>query len=112
MKFIKIFLIALLLTQISNLSFAQPNNNWQLAQQYYNSGEYDKAIVYFEKNYDFDPMGTYPDYLKCMLAMKDYDKAEKMIKKHIKKTPDVSPIMVDLGYLYELKGEKEKANEQ
>ena len=44
--------------------------------------------------------------------MKDYDRAEKMIKKHIKKTPDVAPIMVDLGYLYELKGDQAKANEQ
>ena len=112
MKIIKIILVALLFSQISNLSLAQPNNNWQLAQQYYNSGEYDKAIVYFEKNYDFDPMGTYPDYLKCLITMKDYDKAERVIKKQMKKTPDVSPIIVELVQLYELKGEKTKADEQ
>ncbi len=92
---------------------AQPGNtNYQLAQQYFNSGEYDKALVYFEKNYDFDPMGTYPDYLKCLIAMKEYDKAEKLIKKQMKKTPDVALALVDLGYLYELKGEQSKADEQ
>ncbi|MEO8149131.1 MAG: tetratricopeptide repeat protein [Bacteroidia bacterium] len=113
MKIIKIIFVSILLFQITFLAQAQPgNNNYQLAQQYFNSGEFDKAIVYFEKNYDFDPMGTYPDYLKCILAMKDYDRAEKMIKKHMKKTPDVAPIMVDLGYLYELKGDQPKANEQ
>lgn len=113
MKTIRIIFLSLLFLQFANLAIAQPaNNNWQLAEQYLNSGEYDKALVYFEKNYDFDPMGTYPDYLKCLLAMKEYDKAEKMIKKHIKKSQDAAPVIVDLGYIYELKGDQPKANEQ
>lgn len=92
---------------------AQPAaSNYLMAQQYFNSGEFEKALVYFEKNYDFDPMGTYPDYLKCLEALKAWDKAEKLIKKHIKKTTDVGPLYVDLGAVFKAKGDTVKASEQ
>ncbi|MBL7925412.1 MAG: tetratricopeptide repeat protein [Bacteroidia bacterium] len=94
-------------------AFAQPAaSNYQLAQQYFNTGEYEKALVYFEKNYDFDPMGTYPDYLKCLEALKAWDKAEKLIKKQIKKTNDAGPLYVDLGGVYAATGDTVKAAEQ
>ena len=112
MKFIKKIAFTLLFSIAAMLSYAQPNNNWQLAQQYFNAGEYDKALVYYEKNYDFDPMGTYNDYLNCLVTMKEYDKAEKLVKKQLKKTPEVSPLYVDLGYVYDLKGDSTKAREQ
>lgn len=112
MKLYKLLFIGLLFLLFANLSVAQPNSNWQLAQQYFNSGEYDKALVYFEKNYDFDPMGTYNDYLNCLITMKEYDKAEKLAKKQLKKTPEVAPIYVDLGYINDLKGDSTKANDQ
>lgn len=92
---------------------AQPAaSNYLMAQQYFNSGEFEKALVYFEKNYDFDPMGTYPDYLKCLEALKAWDKAEKLIKKHIKKTTDIGPLYVDLGAVFKAKGDTVKASEQ
>ncbi|MEP7168898.1 MAG: hypothetical protein ABI855_05960, partial [Bacteroidota bacterium] len=62
-------------------SFGQGQSNLDLANQYFNTGEYDKAVVYFEKQYSNDPFGTYEPYLKCLNLLKDYDKAEKLIKK-------------------------------
>jgi len=112
MKFIKKIVFSLLFSVAALVTYAQPNNNWQLAQQYFNAGEYDKALVHYEKNYDFDPMGTYNDYLNCLVTMKEYDKAEKLVKKQLKKTPEVAPIYVDLGYIYDLKGDSTKANDQ
>lgn len=82
--------------------------NLELANQFFNTGEFDKAIVYYDKVYDQDPFNAYPNYLKSLINLKDYDKAEKLIKKHQKKTPDPS-IKIDLGSLYELQGETDKA---
>ncbi|MBL0052532.1 MAG: hypothetical protein IPP29_14000 [Bacteroidetes bacterium] len=70
---------------LGNILMAQPANDWMLANQYFNAGEYEKALVYFEKRYDFDPMGSYEGYLKCFIALRQYSEAEKLIKKHIKK---------------------------
>ena len=95
-------------------SVAQPQSqtNWQLANQYYQQGDFEKALVYYEKNYDFDPFGTYDGYLKCLIALKDFSTAEKLIKKQMKKANGSTSYLVDLGSLYEMQGEQQKANEQ
>jgi tetratricopeptide (TPR) repeat protein len=59
-----------------------------------------------------DPFGTYDVYLKCLKELKDYDKAEKLIKKQSKKGAGLGKYTVDLGLLYELQGDKEKAKKQ
>ncbi len=92
--------------------FSQSQNNLELARQYESTGEFDKAVVYYEKQYAADPFGTYDSYLKCLKAIKDYDKAEKLIKKQSKKTAAASKYAVDLGLLYELQGDNEKAKKQ
>ena len=54
--------------------FAQPGqSNAELANQYFSTGEYDKAVVYFEKFYDQDPFAAYPGYSKCLMALKDFE---------------------------------------
>lgn len=97
-----------------HIATAQPQSqtNGQLANQYYQQGDFEKALVYFEKNYDFDPFGTYDGYLKCLIALKDYSAAEKLIKKQMKKANGATSYLVDLGTLYELQGEQQKADEQ
>ncbi|MBK8845137.1 MAG: tetratricopeptide repeat protein [Bacteroidetes bacterium] len=108
MRNIFVLLIAIL---IAGITVAQPNNDWQLAQQYFNAGEYEKALVYFEKRYDFDPNGTYDGYLKCLIALREYDKGEKLIRKQMKKTDDDAPYYIDLANLYELQMDDAKAKE-
>ncbi len=80
----------------------------ELAIQYMNTGEWDKAIVYFEKYYNQDPYGAFPNYLKCFTMLKDYEGAEKLIKKHQKKFPGDPSIRIELGTLYETMGDAEK----
>jgi tetratricopeptide (TPR) repeat protein len=92
--------------------FAQGQSNAELANQYFSTGDYDKAVVYYEKQYDFDPFGTYEAYLKCLMQMKEYDKAEKLIKKHYKKNTKNLDVLVDLGRLYDATGQSAKAKEQ
>lgn len=97
---------------ITNTSFGQQQSNAELANQYLSTEEYDKAIVYFEKAYNFDPFGSYQGYLKCLLQMKAYDKAEKLIKRHFKKNTKNLEILVDLGKLYETMGQPDNAQDQ
>jgi tetratricopeptide (TPR) repeat protein len=107
-----IFLLGIFLSGINYTASAQGQTNAELANQYFSTGDYDKAVVYYEKQYSFDPFGTYSVYLKCLLQLKDYDKAEKLIKKHFKKNTQNLEVLVDLGRLYETMGSQDKAKEQ
>lgn len=89
---------------------AQPGQtNAELANQYYSTGEFEKARVYFEKFYDKDPFSAYPNYLQCLLKLKEYDDAEKLIRKQAKKFPADPSVRLDLGTLYEERQEPGKA---
>jgi tetratricopeptide (TPR) repeat protein len=111
-KFLKKFLIllAFLLTGFA-LSAQPPTGNRQLADQYMNNFEYEKAAALYDKLYDKDPFGTYPNYLKCLIALKQYDDAEKLVKNMSKKNPGNSAYAVDLGFIYESKGDQAKAKQ-
>lgn len=92
---------------------AQPaSTNDQLALQYYNNKEYDKAIVYYEKLYDKNPYSYYEYYLTCLLKTDDKKKAEKVIKKQIKLLPQTVSLYVDLGELYKADNDLKKCEEQ
>ena len=94
------------------LASAQGLNNLDLARQYESTGEFDKAAVYYEKQYNIDPFGTYEPYLKCLKQIKDYKEAEKLIKKQAKRGAGAGKYNVDLGLLYEMEGDTEKAKKQ
>ena len=83
----------------------------QLADQYLNNSEYEKAAELYDKLMDRDPFGTFPQYLKALLAMKEYDDAEKLVKKIIRKAPEQASYIVDLGYVYKAKGDEEKSKQ-
>jgi len=84
---------------LSLFTSAQGLNNLDLARQY-------------EKQYNIDPFGTYEPYLKCLKQIKDYKEAEKLIKKQAKRGAGAGKYNVDLGLLYELEGDNEKAKKQ
>lgn len=90
---------------------AQSSQDRQLADQYLNNAEYEKAAELYDKLMDKDPFGTYPQYYRCLLAMKNYSEAEKLTKKIIKKL-DQPNYYVDLGYIYAQQGQSDKAKAQ
>jgi len=102
-------LLFILLIPVS--SYGQGQNNMELANQYASTGDYEKAVVYFEKWYSADPYNAYQPYLNCLVRLKDYDKAEKLTKKQIKKMPTNSVLWVDLGSIYEVQGKDKEANQ-
>ncbi len=90
---------------------AQLPQERQLADQYFNNTEFDKAEPLYDKLMDKDPFGVYPQYFRCLLGLKEYDKTEKLVKKMIRKQPDNPSLSVDLGYVYQLQGQEEKATQ-
>ncbi len=84
-----------------------------MAAQYYHNKEYDKAIVYYEKLFQRQPLSPfYTYYLSCMIELKDFKKAEKIVKRMIKTFPDSPSYQVDLGMVYRAGGDNGKAKGQ
>lgn len=106
------FLLLLCIGTLITFSATAQQNNAELAMQYASTGEYDKAVVYFEKWYNSDPVTSFTPYLNCLVSLKDYEKAEKLVKKQIKKQPVNAGLYVDLGNLYEVQKNDNDANEQ
>lgn len=91
-------------------SFAQPSDQ-QLGRHYYNNGEFEKALLYFEKLYNNQPSDFYyKQYFETLLELKEYKEAEKLVKKQSKRYSGKVKYDLDLGEIYERTDEQEKAN--
>lgn len=91
--------------------FSQNNQEGALANQYFENAEYEKAITLYEK-LNLDNNQYYSNYIASLTALKDYDKAEKIIKRQLKKRPTELRYQVDLGKLYQKSGNESKAKSQ
>ncbi len=92
---------------------AQPQtNDEQLAIQYYTNREFEKAGMVFANLYEKRPdTYYYTYYLQCLIETQKYEEAEKLVRKHRKKN-NMARLSVDLGYIYELSNEAEKAKKE
>jgi TolA-binding protein len=86
-------------------------NEEQLAIQFYQNRDFENAVDLFEKLYDKKPSYYYYTYyLYSLLELKDYAKAEKLVKTQRKNDNDAPKYLVDLGYISFREGDTEKAN--
>ncbi len=93
----KIVLLSIILFSVA---ISEAQSNIQLAINYFNSKEYDKAEILFDKLYKKNKSSFYFDYyIDCLINQGKYKYAEKRVKKEIKKTPDNLTLYVNLGYL-------------
>ncbi|MFD2513946.1 tetratricopeptide repeat protein [Pontibacter locisalis] len=101
-----VFLLSLLLL-VTSAALAQ-NQELELARAYFSKGDYKKAEEIYAKLMDEPRLFNvvYPDYLKVLLLQRNYKEAEKLVKKTIKKYPNVPNYEVDLGKVYEAVGDK------
>ena len=104
-------IILFLILSFSTGIFAQSPQDRQLADQFLNNAEYEKAAQLYDKLMDRDPFGTYSQYLRCLLFMKDFETAEKVVKRIIKKQQENPTYIVDLGFIYNSIGEKDKSKQ-
>jgi tetratricopeptide (TPR) repeat protein len=106
-----IFFFAALLLHLPLSS--QPETDEQLASQFYQNKEFDKALDYYEKLYNKkSPDQFYTPYVNCLLETKDFKKAEKIVKKQMKNHPDNLSYNVDLGAVYMREEEPDKAKKE
>ena len=108
---LKRILSTILLTTALFASFAQKSQEEQLGIQYYQNGEYEKAAPMFEKVYNSSPNSyIYYYYYQTLLQLGRFNDAEKLVKKQQKNSPKTQRYKIDLGFVYESAGEKEKAD--
>ncbi len=88
----------------------KPGNEEQLALQFYQNQDFTQAAELFQQLYDKKPSLYYYQYLVFSLVeIKEYAKAEKLIKKCQRAEPDVLRYTVDMGYVGYRSGNQEKA---
>ncbi len=115
MKFKWGVILFILLIFLLNPTFSQSSKTVeeQLASQYFQNKEYDKAVEIYDKLFDKEPtVYFYNQYLSCLIELKDYEKAEKILKSLIKKNEDTPVYQIDLGYVYSLSGKEDKSKNQ
>ncbi len=84
-----------------------------LAKQYFNDGDFKKAVVFYEKLAERNPRRT--DYAEglvaCYQQLEQYDKAQAFLFKSLS-LPNVYPTLyIEMGYNYALQDFPEKAEE-
>jgi len=87
--------------------------NSKLADQYYLEGEYQKAGDLYLKLHETAKKNNnyiyFNKYIECLLALRDYEVAEREIKTQMKEQPDDFSMLVTLGNVQERKGNFESA---
>ncbi len=105
-------LFIIIFLSISVNIFAQKQDDFKLAMKYFDSQEYDKASVLFDKLYKKRKSKYYFDYyIDCLINQDEYNKAEKRIKKEMKKSNNIT-FHIDLGYVYEKEGKNKEAEKE
>lgn len=103
----KAFLIVLFSFISLHLSAQSP----ALARNYYNSGQYEKAIELYKALHEKYAYRT--DYFKFLVSsyqqIEKYVTANQVILEQLEKYPDQKQFNVELGYNYALQGQKDKA---
>ncbi|PHN04893.1 hypothetical protein CRP01_19410 [Flavilitoribacter nigricans DSM 23189 = NBRC 102662] len=93
------------------MGWAQPA---KLAQQYYQNGEYEKAASLYEQLYQANERNPYyfDRYVDCLIYLEQYDDADKVISRQLRKDPENVNLYVTAGRLYERQMKDDEAKKQ
>jgi tetratricopeptide (TPR) repeat protein len=107
----KKILLLLLIISITSEVKAQLNADEAMAVQYYQSGDYEKAALLYEKLFNRTKNASYYDpYFTCLLRTKMFNEAEKLVRVLQKNNPENYSYPIDLGRVFQERGEQEKSN--
>ena len=93
------------------VSFWANAQNEQLANNYFDRGEFEKALVSYEellKSNDGN-FNYFQRTIECLQQLQQYDKAAKLLENRIDKYKQ-NNLLVELGFNYQLQKNQEKAN--
>ena len=82
-----------------------------LAKQYFNDGDYEKAVVFYEKLVEEDPRRTdhVEGLIACYQQLERYADTEKLLLDNIDKGHAYPTLLIELGYNHTLQNEADKA---
>ncbi|SHJ69872.1 Tetratricopeptide repeat-containing protein [Maribacter aquivivus] len=105
MRFI-FFLITYL--ALSTFAFAQDDF---LAKQYFADGDFEKAVVFYEKLVEKNPRRTeyVQDLVACYQQLERYQEAENFLNQRLNDRNPYPTLLIDLGYNYALQEKEEMA---
>jgi tetratricopeptide (TPR) repeat protein len=88
--------------------------NPNLANQYFNNGEYEKAAVMYEALAEKEERNDFffNRYIDCLLNLQNYEAAEKAIKKQLRRNADNPQLYLTYGTLFERQGKLEESKVQ
>jgi tetratricopeptide (TPR) repeat protein len=95
---------------LTKVAFSQDINQINLANEYYNMGDVDKALDMYKKlarNKKNIPI-IHRNYFELLLSMDDLNTAEKYIDEVIKSRPDNIYYIIDKGLLYQRANDLDK----
>lgn len=105
----KVILILFLLNTFTELK-AQISTEDALALQYFQSGDFEKAVPIFERLFQRSKdLSYYDPYFNALLKTQQFNQAEKLVKSLLKNNPANYIFSVDIGRIYLEKNEQEKA---
>ena len=106
-----IVLIFTLLIVLAPLASGQQPND-KLANQYYNTGEYEKAAVLYKKLWDQDKRRThyYDRFFNCLIESEQFDLAHEEIDRRIKSEPSNPALLVKKASILVAQGTPEEAD--
>jgi tetratricopeptide (TPR) repeat protein len=86
------------------------SQNEQLAQNYFDKGEFEKALISYQELLTSQPGNGYyfQKTIECQQQLKQYDVVEKAIFYWLENHKQIS-LLVELGYNYQLKKDENKA---
>lgn len=83
-----------------------------LAKQYFSDGDFEKAVVFYEKLTEKNPRRT--DYVQGLIAcyqqLERYEDAENFLSEQLKMRSPHPSLLIEMGYNYTLQDLPEKAN--
>lgn len=83
---------------------AQDTSDEQLAIYYFDTGDFEKALIYYQKLYDGSQnSANYDGLLKSLVELEKFKEAEKLVKKQMKRFKS-NVQYIDLGQIYEAQG--------
>ena len=93
-----------------SLSVFSQQSTQQLAYQYYINGEYDKAIFLYKELIDTKfSIAYYDPYFYSLIQVKEYKKAELLVKKMIRKYPKNLKYQLEIAIMHFKSGNKRKS---
>jgi len=93
---------------VSTFSFAQ---NSQLAHNYFQKGEYEKAASLYKQLYLKNDVRRdyFKQLLSCYQLVENFKASTKLLENHQEKYPNQSNLLVEIGYNLQLQNKKEEA---